>query len=390
MAEGTERDGRRPDEPAPEQADASLRGFGGRAAPTHDAMGNDKRRQVIGGQYGATVRKRLIVYGVAIAVIIGARDRLPDRRHERRQQGDPARGHRALDRRQRRPGAAARHRLQPQRPRATRSRTRTSSTASGRPRSAAPRRPAVRVASPDRPRSTAPGSASAGTPPRHRLPGASTARRRASRRLVDEARAPACRPGCSIRLSRRSAVDRVHLVGTAGRRAEQPDDDGDVADQVEDGAEAVRVGDRPPRSPRPRSPRRRLASARSRARSSPRRAARGRARARGSRSRRAAPEPRSCGPYSSRRGRARAARRSMLGERLLVHPAALAHPLVLARHPLGVRLGQLLGAALAPVVVLGGDHLLRRRPPRAGTRSRSRGSASSRAGRRRCPGRSGR
>lgn len=36
-----------------------------------DAMGNDKRRQVIGGQYGASVRKRLLVYGVAIAVIIG-------------------------------------------------------------------------------------------------------------------------------------------------------------------------------------------------------------------------------------------------------------------------------------------------------------------------------
>jgi hypothetical protein len=37
-----------------------------------DAMGNDKRRQVIGGQYGATVRKRLLVYGVAVAVIVGA------------------------------------------------------------------------------------------------------------------------------------------------------------------------------------------------------------------------------------------------------------------------------------------------------------------------------
>jgi len=37
-----------------------------------DAMGNDKRRQVIGGQYGATVRKRLVVYGIAVAVIVGA------------------------------------------------------------------------------------------------------------------------------------------------------------------------------------------------------------------------------------------------------------------------------------------------------------------------------
>ena len=35
-----------------------------------DAMGNDKRRQVIGQQYGATVRKRLLVYGAVIGVII--------------------------------------------------------------------------------------------------------------------------------------------------------------------------------------------------------------------------------------------------------------------------------------------------------------------------------
>ncbi len=35
-------------------------------------MGNDKRRQVIGGQYGATVRKRIVVYGIAVAVIVGA------------------------------------------------------------------------------------------------------------------------------------------------------------------------------------------------------------------------------------------------------------------------------------------------------------------------------
>jgi hypothetical protein len=37
-----------------------------------DAMGNDKRRQVIGRQYGATVRKRLLVYGVFVAVIVVA------------------------------------------------------------------------------------------------------------------------------------------------------------------------------------------------------------------------------------------------------------------------------------------------------------------------------
>ena len=35
-----------------------------------DAMGNDKRRTVVGQQYGATVRKRLIVYGAAVGVIV--------------------------------------------------------------------------------------------------------------------------------------------------------------------------------------------------------------------------------------------------------------------------------------------------------------------------------
>ncbi len=34
-----------------------------------DSMGNDKRRHVVGGQYGATLRKRLLVYGAAVAVI---------------------------------------------------------------------------------------------------------------------------------------------------------------------------------------------------------------------------------------------------------------------------------------------------------------------------------
>ena len=35
-----------------------------------DAMGNDKRREVIGKQYGATVRKRLLVYGAVVGVIV--------------------------------------------------------------------------------------------------------------------------------------------------------------------------------------------------------------------------------------------------------------------------------------------------------------------------------
>jgi hypothetical protein len=36
--------------------------------PDLDAMGNDKRRAVIGRQYGASARKRLAVYGAAVAV----------------------------------------------------------------------------------------------------------------------------------------------------------------------------------------------------------------------------------------------------------------------------------------------------------------------------------
>ncbi len=35
-----------------------------------DAMGREKRRQVIGGQYGATVRKQLTVYGIFIAFVL--------------------------------------------------------------------------------------------------------------------------------------------------------------------------------------------------------------------------------------------------------------------------------------------------------------------------------
>jgi hypothetical protein len=36
-----------------------------------DAMGQDKRRQVVGQQYGATVRKQLTVYGIFLAVVVG-------------------------------------------------------------------------------------------------------------------------------------------------------------------------------------------------------------------------------------------------------------------------------------------------------------------------------
>jgi hypothetical protein len=70
MAEGTESDAA-PDEPS---ANKRTRPYEESVAGRSelDAMGNDKRRQVIGGQYGATVRKRLLVYGVAVAVIVGA------------------------------------------------------------------------------------------------------------------------------------------------------------------------------------------------------------------------------------------------------------------------------------------------------------------------------
>ena len=34
-----------------------------------DAMGRDKRRGVVGGQYGATLRKQLTVYGIFLAVV---------------------------------------------------------------------------------------------------------------------------------------------------------------------------------------------------------------------------------------------------------------------------------------------------------------------------------
>ena len=35
-----------------------------------DAMGQDKYRTVIGGQYGASIRKRLLIYGSVLAVIV--------------------------------------------------------------------------------------------------------------------------------------------------------------------------------------------------------------------------------------------------------------------------------------------------------------------------------
>lgn len=37
--------------------------------PDIDAMGKDKRRGVVGGQYGATKRKQLTVYGIFLAVL---------------------------------------------------------------------------------------------------------------------------------------------------------------------------------------------------------------------------------------------------------------------------------------------------------------------------------
>lgn len=39
-------------------------------APDLDAMGNDKRRQVIGRSYGASAGKRVAVYGIAVGLIV--------------------------------------------------------------------------------------------------------------------------------------------------------------------------------------------------------------------------------------------------------------------------------------------------------------------------------
>ena len=70
MAEGTERDAT-PEEPASNKRTRPYEDSVA-ARSDQDAMGNDKRRQVIGGQYGATVRKRVVIYGIAIAVIVSA------------------------------------------------------------------------------------------------------------------------------------------------------------------------------------------------------------------------------------------------------------------------------------------------------------------------------
>lgn len=40
--------------------------------PDLDAMGQDKRRDVVGKQYGATVRKRLLVYGAFVGAVLVA------------------------------------------------------------------------------------------------------------------------------------------------------------------------------------------------------------------------------------------------------------------------------------------------------------------------------
>jgi hypothetical protein len=44
---------------------------GGEAGGTdRDAIGNDKRRRVVGRQYGVTARKRVLFYGVTVLVIM--------------------------------------------------------------------------------------------------------------------------------------------------------------------------------------------------------------------------------------------------------------------------------------------------------------------------------
>lgn len=40
------------------------------SSPNADAMGLDKRRTVMGGQYGATLRKQLTIYGIFLAVMV--------------------------------------------------------------------------------------------------------------------------------------------------------------------------------------------------------------------------------------------------------------------------------------------------------------------------------
>lgn len=53
-------------EPPTEKSDSE---YGG-ARSEVDAMGNDKRREVIGQQYGATVRKRVLIYGGVVGITI--------------------------------------------------------------------------------------------------------------------------------------------------------------------------------------------------------------------------------------------------------------------------------------------------------------------------------
>ena len=58
------------DDAKPEVTAAAADGDGeyGGERSEMDAMGNDKRREVVGQQYGATLRKRLLVYGGVVGV----------------------------------------------------------------------------------------------------------------------------------------------------------------------------------------------------------------------------------------------------------------------------------------------------------------------------------
>lgn len=68
MAEETGRDGEDEQAASADSSDASSSTYGENRSEV-DAMGNDKRRVVIGGQYGATVRKRLVVYGAVVGFV---------------------------------------------------------------------------------------------------------------------------------------------------------------------------------------------------------------------------------------------------------------------------------------------------------------------------------
>jgi hypothetical protein len=61
------------EEPRREDEEAAHRhpGAGPENAPSEvDSMGLDKRRQVVGQQYGASARKQLTVYGIFLAVVV--------------------------------------------------------------------------------------------------------------------------------------------------------------------------------------------------------------------------------------------------------------------------------------------------------------------------------